>query len=342
MNDLLVGLLSVLLSTNQVTTSNLLRLVTPTAQRPSSADLQNPAYLDLKRVMELDDKARGEIDALLEAEDARVKKAPEIKPLSTDALIEGKLGPVRQAYEDLVAKHPRYSKARVAYGSFLNEVSDENAAVVQWRRANELDPADSAAWNNLGDYYGHHGPVTNAFFHYAKAIELAPGESSYYKNLATVVYLFRDEASRLFKTNQLGVLNRAMALYRKAFELDPGNFILAAELAQSYYGFPAVKSADAQADRRVIELRAAEALGAWTNAFRIARDDIERQGVQLHMARWTMNIGRFEASRGALGSVTNSMFDLTKDALLKKLARLQSAESSGGAPAVPETKGVKP
>ena len=97
--------------------------------------------------------------------------------------------------------------------------------------------------------------MTNAFFHYAKAIELAPGESSYYKNLATVVYLFRDEASRLFKTNQLGVLNRAMALYRKAFELDPGNFILAAELAQSYYGFPAVKSADAQADRRVIELR---------------------------------------------------------------------------------------
>ncbi len=334
MNEILVGVLSALLSTNQVVVSNWLRVTAAETRKAQAADAVNPAYMDLKRVMEMDDKARGEVDALLEQREAQAARAPELKPLSTDTLVEGKLAPVRQAYEDLVSKHPTYAKARIAYGSFLNEMGDSEAAAIQWKKGNELDPKDPAGWNNLGDLYGHSGPVTNAFVCYAKAIELAPGESNYYRNLATVMYVFRDDASKFLKTNTLGVLDQSMTFYRKALELDPDNFLLAADLAQSYYGFPTPRSNDPQADRKVILNRSLLALGAWTNAMQIARDDIERQGVQIHMARWTMNVGRYAASRAALNTVTNTMFDKTKDALLKKLARLESGDPSTSAPPV--------
>lgn len=335
-------MLSALLSTNHVVVSNWLRVTATETHTAHQVDVLNPAYADLKRVMEKDDKAREEIDALLQQQEAQTARAPEIKPLSTDVLVEGKLAPVRQAYEDLISKHPAYAKARIAYGSFLNELGDQDAAVAQWRKGNELDPKDPAGWNNLGDYYGHSGPVTNAFVCYARAIELAPGESNYYRNLATVMYVFRDDASKFLKTNTLGVLDQAMMLYRKALELDPDNFLLAADLAQSYYGYPSLKSNDLQADRKAILNRSMLALGAWTNALRIARDDIERQGVQIHVARWTMNVGQYSASRAALGTVTNVMFDKTKDVLLKKLARMESGDSLTSPPPASVTAPVSP
>ena len=61
---------------------------------------------------------------------------------------------------------------------------------------------------------------------------------------------------------------------------------------------------------------------------KIARDDIERQGVQLHFARWNINAGRWDVAHQALAPVTNSMFAITKEALLRKLAKLESPTNS--------------
>ena len=99
-----------------------------------------------------------------------------------------------------------------------------------------MDPSNPAAWNNLANYYGHRGPVTNAFAYYGKAIEINPQEPIYYENFATTVYLFRKDAEEFFKLTEDQVFEKSLGLYREAMRLDPTNFVLASDYAESFYG----------------------------------------------------------------------------------------------------------
>jgi len=76
---------------------------------------------------------------------------------------------------------PNSASGHLAYGSFLNDIGEEKAAMLQNEKAIELDPKDPAAWNNLANYYVENGALTNAFINYTKAIELNPTESVYYE-----------------------------------------------------------------------------------------------------------------------------------------------------------------
>src|SRR5207245_11652843 len=138
----------------------------------------------------------------------------------------------------------------VGYGSFLNELHDEDGAVAQWEKGRELDPKDPAVWNNLANFYGHEGEVKKAFAFYTKAIELNPNEPVYYHNFGTTVYLFRKDAKEYYGINEQEVFDKALVLYSNAMRLDPTNFPLASDIAQTYYG--------------IRPTRVDEALNAWT------------------------------------------------------------------------------
>ena len=95
------------------------------------------------------------------------------------------------------------------------------------------------------------------------------------------------------------MFDKALALYQQAMKLDPENFPLATDYAQSYYG--------------IRPLRTNDALVAWTNALNIARDDVEREGVYLHLARIKTSIGQYDESRALLHCVTNgALIDMKK------------------------------
>lgn len=308
MNGLLIGLASVLLATNQpVALSNVVRSITGlTATIP---DPNDPVEQEYRRLLELDDTVLEEIDELIRQN----QNAPE-QPggLGQDQLrqrIEAKLEPVRKAYEDFITRNPNHVRARLAYGSFLNDARDEDGAVKQWEKALELDPTNPAAWNNLANYYGHRGPVKKAFEYYAKAIELNPFESVYYYNLGTTVYLFRKDAMEFYGISEQQVFDKALELYKKALQLDPKNFVLATDVAQTYYG--------------IRPMRTEAAIKAWEYALELAPDDTARQGIYVHIARIKINAGRFDEARKHLDAVTNSMYDVLKARLLRKLAEEQ-------------------
>jgi tetratricopeptide (TPR) repeat protein len=221
------------------------------------------------------------------------------------ARIQKRFDPIRKGYEDFLARHPEHVKARIAYGSFLGDVHDEEGAQLQLEKALTLETNNPAIYNNLANIYGHIGPVRKAFEYYARAIELNPREPVYYQNYGTTVYLFRKDAGEVYGLTEQQVFNKAMELYRKALSFDPTNFPLASDLAQTYYG--------------IEPRRTEEALGAWTNAFKLARDDVEREGVQLHFARFKLAARRFDESRAHLAAVTNAMYTDLKTRLERNL-----------------------
>jgi tetratricopeptide (TPR) repeat protein len=187
--------------------------------------------------------------------------------------------------------------------------------------AAELDPTDPAIWNNLGNYYGHEGPTEKAFECYEKAIALNPREAVYYQNFGATVFLFRKAAIEYWNITEPEVFDKAMALYAKARELDPTDFPLATDVAQSYYVIRPPRTEDA--------------LRAWTNALHLARDTIESDGVHIHLARFKLTAGRFDEARAHLNIVTNGMYTELKAKIFRNIGLKEQEAKGTNAPPAP-------
>jgi tetratricopeptide (TPR) repeat protein len=316
-SNFLIGLVSILLAASQPNDAS--RVVSRPAELPADlAETNDPVEKAYLKLLEDDDAAQQEADKWIRESEAFRSKGAAFSQEALTARVEQRFAPIRKAYEEFLQAHPNHVRARLAYGSFLYETLNEDQGVEQWEKARQLDPKNAAAWNNLANHYGHRGPVTKAFEYYAKAIELKPDEPVYLQNLATTVYLFRRDAMEFYHVDEKAVFDHSLELYRKALKLDPKNFPLATDYAQSYYG--------------IKPLRTAEALTAWNDALKVANDAFEREGVYLHLARVELNSGLYEQARKHLNMVTNEFYNVLKGRLARNLAEKEKKGSPEGAP----------
>ncbi len=267
--------------------------------------------LEYTELVEDDDAVQAEVDKWIQENNEFAAKGAGAKPADLNRRIHERFDPIRKRYEDFIKRHPEHVRARVAYASFLGDIHDEAAAQEQLEKALELDTNNPAVYNNLANIYGHDGPVKKAFEYYAKAIELNPLEPVYYHNFGTTVYLFRKDAKEFYGITEQQVFDKALQLYAKALKLDPTNFPLASDVAQTYYGIKPTRTEDA--------------LNAWTNALKIAHDEIEREGVYLHFARLKLHAERFAEARAHIAAVTNEMYADLKNRLARNI-ELQEKE----------------
>jgi tetratricopeptide (TPR) repeat protein len=312
--SLLTHLLSVVVATNppDVAVSNEIQQATGISV--TVPDANDPAEQELQKLMADDDAAQAEVDKWIrDNSDFSAQGAGVPKDELNKRILE-RFAPIRKGYEDFLRRYPNNAHGYLAYGSFLNDIGEEENAAAQYEKSRQLDPKNPAAWNNLANYYGEHGPLTNAFIYYAKAIELNSNEPVYYQNLATTVYLFRKDAREFYHINEAQVFDKALALYQKAVRLDPNNFPLATDYAQSYYG--------------IKPLRTNDALVAWTNALQIARDEVEREGVYIHLARIKISIGQFNEARTQLDAVTNAALADMKNRLERSLVQHEHPQTN--------------
>jgi tetratricopeptide (TPR) repeat protein len=279
--------------------------------------------------MEDDDAAQAEVDQWIRDNNEFAAKGAGMPAAQMRRRIQDRFEPVRKAYEDFLQRHPNHARARLAYAGFLGDIKDEDSAHEQLEKALAVETNNPAIYNNLANIEGHTGDVKKAFKYYAKAIELNPLEPVYYHNLGTTVFLFRTDAKEYYGVNEAQVFAKALQLYSNAMRLDPENFPLASDVAQSYY---------------VIKpMRTDEALHSWTNALHIAHDEIEREGVYIHFARIKLMANRFAEARAHLNAITNEMYLELKGRILRNLE--QKEHPTNGAPATieaPAEKGSAP
>jgi tetratricopeptide (TPR) repeat protein len=293
----------------------------PPATAPAADD---PVEKEYKKIMEADDAAQAEVDQWIRDNDAAVAKGAGVPTADMRRRIRDRFAPIRTAYEDFIQRHPDHARARVAFGSFLNDIQDEQGAQEQWEKALALNPKDPAVLNNLANLYGHVGPVKKSFEYYAKAIELNPREPVYYDNFGTTVFLFRKDAMEFYGITEQQVYDKALELYSNALKLDPANFPLASDVAQTYYG--------------IKPLRLEDALKAWTNTLALAHDEVEREGVYLHFARLKLQADRFPEVRAHLAAVTNEMYAVLKNRISHNLDEQELKSKDTNAPPVASEK----
>jgi tetratricopeptide (TPR) repeat protein len=322
-NDLLTALLGALISTNMpVATSNVIQQQTGISV--SIPDPQDPAEQEFERLLELDDAAQGEVDDWIRENEAFVAQGGGLTRAELNIKILQRFDTVRTNYLAFLATHTNHARACLAYGSFLNDIGSEAESVEYMEKALELDPSNPAAWNNLANYHGHRGNVKTAFDYYARAIALNPNEPVYYQNYGTTVFLFRKDAKEHFGITEQEVFDKALALYAQSLRLDPVNFPLATDIAQTYYG--------------IKPLRTNEAFMAWNYAMSIARDQIERDGVHIHLARLNREIGNYDEARHQLGIITNAMYAELKERIARSIEEEEAEARGEPAAEAPETR----
>ena len=325
MNKLLAGLLGAFVTLGHLSAATN-GVVLTTNAAVAAPNPNDPVEKEYKKLMEDDDAAQGEVDQWLRENEKFTAEGAGVPSAEMSRRIRQRLAPVRSAYEDFIRRHPEHARARVAYGSFLNDLHDDDGAQEQWEKALALEPNDPAIYNNLANLYGHTGSVKKAFEYYAKAIELNSREPIYYHNFGTTVFLFRKDAREFYGITEQQVFDKALELYGKALKLDPQNFPLASDVAQTYYG--------------IRPLRIDEALKAWTNTLAIAQSGVEREGVYLHLARFKLMAGRFAEARAHLNSVTNPTYNELKTRLTRNLneQEKQAQQGTNAAPVKAEQK----
>lgn len=294
-----------------------LKTKTTKPRSEANGEKKDPVQEEYEKLIALDEAALKDVEKMSAEHSAFAEKGAAESKAVLAAKIDQRLEPVRKAYEEFLLKHPAHVDARLAYGSFLNELGEEEDSIVQWEKARELDPKNPSAWNNLANVYAHIGPIKKAFQYYEKAIELDNEEAVYLQNLATVTYLFRKDAAESYRIDEEGVFNKALELYRRAMKLDPTNIVLATDYAQSFYG--------------IQPLRTDDAVSAWKHALSLAKSDAEKEGIYLHLARVELNSGRFTDAEQHLALVNNPDMQELKNRLRKNLERKRSeAEAKKG------------
>jgi tetratricopeptide (TPR) repeat protein len=301
----LICLLGTLVAVSQLSAAT--NLVVSPAHPPPAAALgtDDAVEKEYQKIMEADDAAQAEVDQWIHDNDEAAAKGAGVPSADLKRRIRDRFAPIRAAYEDFIQRHPDHARARVAFGSFLNDLEEEEGALEQWEKALSLNPKDPATYNNLANHYTHAGQIKKAFEYYTRASELNPREPLYYNNLGDAVFLFRKDAMEFYRLTEQQVYDKALELYSKALKLDPTNFPLASNVAQTYYG--------------IKPLRLEDALKAWTNTLALAHDEVEREGVYLHFARLKLQADRFPEVHIHLGAVTNEMYAVLKGRLSRNL-----------------------
>ena len=81
----------------------------------------DPVEKELDQILEQDDDAQAEVDKWIRDNEAFAAKGAALPREEMRRKILDRLAPVDQAYQDFLQKHPKNSRARVAYASFLGD-----------------------------------------------------------------------------------------------------------------------------------------------------------------------------------------------------------------------------
>ncbi|HEY0430748.1 MAG TPA: tetratricopeptide repeat protein, partial [Pyrinomonadaceae bacterium] len=214
--------------------------------------------------------------------------------LGTEAGANGNAAKQKELLDQLVAAYPNDERAHFNLGGYYFAQQDMPKAIEHYKKATELAPTYSGAFNILGYAYRQNADYANAEKAFQKYIELIPNDPNPYDSLAELLL-------------KMGRFDEAIAQYRKALAIDP-NFI------NSYQGIASALMYQNKADEAAAELQ------KLTDK---ARSDAERRTALFGLTIVDVDSGKMDKALAevdkqyALGEKTNDVPGMTGDLQLK-------------------------
>ena len=153
--------------------------------------------------------------------------------LANQAGANGQVAQQKELLEKLVAAYPNDERAQFNLGGYYFGQQQYAQAIEHYKKATELAPGYSPAYNILGYAYRQAGDYTNAEQAFKKYVELIPNDPNPYDSYAELLL-------------KMGRFDESIAQYRKALAVDehfvPSHFGISADLL--YMGKPAEATAE--------------------------------------------------------------------------------------------------
>jgi tetratricopeptide (TPR) repeat protein len=131
--------------------------------------------------------------------------------LSAEAGANGNQAGQKEYLEQLVAAYPNDERAHFTLGGYYFGQQEFTKAIEHYKKATELAPGYSGAYNILGYAYRQNGDYANAEQAFKKYTELIPNDPNPYDSYAELLL-------------KMGRFDESIAQYRKALSIDP-NFV---------------------------------------------------------------------------------------------------------------------
>ena len=106
-----------------------------------AADENDPAEKELRELMIADDAAMDEVDGWIKTNS--IPQTNAVARTLFNQRIHARFYVMRKGYEDFLQRHPNSARGYMEYGSFLNDIGEEDAAVTQYENAKQIDPSKS-------------------------------------------------------------------------------------------------------------------------------------------------------------------------------------------------------
>ncbi len=214
--------------------------------------------------------------------------------LGTEAGANGNATKQKEYLDQLVAAYPNDERANFALGGYYFGQQDFPQAITYYKKATELEPKFSSAFNLLGYAYRQNNDYANSENAFKKYIELIPNDPNPYDSYAELLL-------------KEGKFDDSITQYRKALSID-ANFINAHQgigMALLYKG------------------NASEAAAEINKITEKARSDAERRTALFALTVVDVDSGKWDAALAdvdkqyALGEKTSDVPGMTGDLQLK-------------------------
>lgn len=214
--------------------------------------------------------------------------------LGTEAGANGNAAKQKEYLDQLVAAYPNDERANFALGGYYFGQQDFPQAITYYRKATELEPKFSSAFNLLGYAYRQNNDYANSENAFKKYVELIPNDPNPYDSYAELLL-------------KMGKWDDSITQYRKALSID-ANFINAHQgigMALLYKG------------------NASEAAAEINHITEKARSDAERRTALFALTVVDVDSGKWDAALAdvdkqyALGDKTNDVPGMTGDLQLR-------------------------
>lgn len=260
---------------------------------------------ELAALRALDTRARQDMSRWLRETAAHDEHLTQKASNQLSSRMEHRLAVVTASYRDFLTRHPNHAEAAASKEIFLSDIEEDLQSIHRWEEARAEDPEGPAPWTRLAHELIHTGRTVDAFTCFEKALALNLDEAVHYFDFATAMLLHRNDAMSHYKLTEAELFSRVLIYYQQGMHMEPGDFRLAADYAQTFY---VIKPA-----------RPAAALAAWEHALTLATDDTQRGEARIHLARHALQAGRLNLARVHLDLVTVASLEPVKLPLLRRI-----------------------
>ena len=214
--------------------------------------------------------------------------------LGNEAGANGNAAKQKDYLEQLVAAYPNDERAHFNLGGYYFGQQEMPKAIEHYKKATELAPTYSTAFNILGYAYRQNADYANAEQAFKKYIELIPNDPNPYDSYAELLL-------------KMGRFDESIAQYQKALAID-SNFI------NSHQGIAAALMYQGKPDEAAAELQ---------KITDKARSDAERRTALFALTVVDVDSGKMDKALAevdkqyALGEKTNDLPAMTGDLQLK-------------------------